>query len=61
MMKLLKSLLLAFSILFTSHCIAQPFADEIQEFKKQDGINPPPANAILFVGSSSFTKMDRCK
>lgn len=55
-MKLLKSLLLAFSILFTSHCIAQPFADEIKEFKKQDGINPPPPNAILFVGSSSFRK-----
>ena len=25
-------------------------------FKKQDSIAPPPKNAILFVGSSSFTK-----
>ncbi len=33
-----------------------PFYDEIQVFKKQDSTNPPPQNAILFVGSSSFTK-----
>ena len=33
-----------------------PFWDEIQNFKKQDSINPPPKNAILFVGSSSFRK-----
>ncbi len=32
----------------------QPFYDEIQNFKKQDSINPPPQHAILFVGSSSF-------
>jgi lysophospholipase L1-like esterase len=31
-----------------------PFWDEIQDFKKQDSIKPPPKNAILFVGSSSF-------
>ncbi|HRI21968.1 MAG TPA: SGNH/GDSL hydrolase family protein [Panacibacter sp.] len=30
------------------------FWDEIQAFKKQDKIKPPPKNAILFVGSSSF-------
>jgi lysophospholipase L1-like esterase len=56
MMKILKSLLLVVGILFTSHCLAQPFADEIQEFKKQDKINLPPSNSILFVGSSSFRK-----
>ncbi|MEP6926225.1 MAG: GDSL-type esterase/lipase family protein [Ginsengibacter sp.] len=33
-----------------------PFYDEIQEFKKQDSIDFPPRNAILFVGSSSFRK-----
>jgi len=33
-----------------------PFWDDIQAFKKQDSIHPPPKNAILFVGSSSFTK-----
>jgi len=35
---------------------AQPFANDIAAFKKQDSIAPPPKNAILFVGSSSFTK-----
>lgn len=33
---------------------AQPFAGEIAEFKRQDSINAPSKNAILFVGSSSF-------
>lgn len=28
--------------------------DEIKAFKKQDSLQPPPKNAILFVGSSSF-------
>ena len=37
---------------------AQPFADEIANFKKQDAISFPPANAILFVGSSSFRKWE---
>jgi lysophospholipase L1-like esterase len=55
-MKILKSFLLVTGIFFTSHCLAQSFADEIKEFKNQDRINPPPVNAILFVGSSSFRK-----
>ncbi|HEV7781338.1 MAG TPA: GDSL-type esterase/lipase family protein [Chitinophagaceae bacterium] len=33
---------------------AQPFANEIAAFKKQDSISFPPKQAILFVGSSSF-------
>ncbi|MBS1917812.1 MAG: G-D-S-L family lipolytic protein [Bacteroidetes bacterium] len=33
-----------------------PFYSDIQHFKKQDSLNPPPLHAILFVGSSSFTK-----
>lgn len=33
-----------------------PFYDEIQTFKKQDSVSSQPKNAILFVGSSSFTK-----
>src|SRR5882757_5846520 len=35
---------------------AQPFIDDIKAFKKQDSISFPPKQAILFVGSSSFTK-----
>jgi lysophospholipase L1-like esterase len=42
-----------FFLLFVSN--AQPFAAEIAAFKKQDSISFPPTNAILFVGSSSFT------
>ena len=34
----------------------QPFWNDIQNFKKQDSISFPPKNAILFIGSSSFTK-----
>ena len=33
-----------------------PFWDDIQAFKHQDSIQMPPQHAILFVGSSSFTK-----
>ena len=36
---------------------AQPrFAADIDKFLKADSINFPPANAIVFTGSSSFTK-----
>lgn len=31
------------------------FWDDIQAFKKKDSVSFPPKNAILFVGSSSFT------
>jgi len=34
----------------------QPFWNDIRVFKKQDSISFPPKNAILFIGSSSFTK-----
>ena len=33
-----------------------PFWNDIQNFKKQDSTSFPPKNAILFIGSSSFTK-----
>jgi lysophospholipase L1-like esterase len=33
-----------------------PFWNDIQAFKHQDSIQEPPQHAILFVGSSSFTK-----
>jgi lysophospholipase L1-like esterase len=32
-----------------------PFWNDIQNFKKQDSATFPPKNAILFIGSSSFT------
>lgn len=33
-----------------------PYVAEIQAFKKQDGVSFPPKNAILLIGSSSFTR-----
>lgn len=33
-----------------------PFWNDIGAFKKQDSIQPPPSNSILFVGSSSFAR-----
>lgn len=46
--------LLAIVYLPKSNAQNPPFYDEIQAFKKQDSIKPPPQHAILFVGSSSF-------
>jgi hypothetical protein len=50
---LLTLLLIGSTTLFAQEA-KPPFWDEIQDFKKQDSIKPPPKNAILFVGSSSF-------
>ncbi|WP_188929563.1 GDSL-type esterase/lipase family protein [Puia dinghuensis] len=36
--------------------VQPPFWNEIAEFKRKDSLHHPPANAILFVGSSSFRK-----
>ena len=33
-----------------------PFWSDIQKFKKTDSAQAPPKNAILFIGSSSFTR-----
>ena len=45
------------SVLSQPSVAAQPpFWNEISEFKRRDSIQHPPANAILFVGSSSFRK-----
>lgn len=35
--------------------VGQPFINEIRQFQKADSAQPPPANPILFIGSSSFT------
>lgn len=55
-MKILKQGLLFVAIIIADHLAAQPFYSDIQKFRAQDSLYPPPANAILFVGSSSFTK-----
>ena len=34
---------------------AQPFSSDIRKFQVADSLHKPPAHAILFVGSSSFT------
>ncbi|HVX49169.1 MAG TPA: GDSL-type esterase/lipase family protein, partial [Chitinophagaceae bacterium] len=44
------------SAFYTATAQQPPFWNDIQHFKKKDSLNPPPQNAILFVGSSSFTK-----
>lgn len=40
---------------------AQPFADEINAFKKQDSMHYPAKHSIVFVGSSSFRKWVKMK
>ena len=40
----------------TSSAQTEPFYNDIQSFKKQDSAHFPAKHAILFVGSSSFTK-----
>jgi lysophospholipase L1-like esterase len=54
MKKLLYKIILPILLLATIVANAQPFANEIAAFKKQDSISFPPKNAILMVGSSSF-------
>lgn len=46
-----------FSVVFmiSNATIAQPFINEIKAFRKADSTSMPPKNAILLVGSSSFT------
>lgn len=52
-----KTLLIIIAFLFTwMHATAQqPFINEINDFKKKDLQQAPPKDAILFIGSSSFT------
>ncbi len=45
-------------VIFTigsSTAISQPFINEIKAFRRADSIAMPPQNAILLIGSSSFT------
>jgi len=56
----MKKIFLALCILICSSLFAQntkpAFWNDIQQFRKQDSVQTPPSNAILFVGSSSFTR-----
>lgn len=55
-MKNALKLILLFLLAFTcSSLLAQPFINEVNYFKKLDSLNAPPANPVLFIGSSSFT------
>ncbi len=51
----MKSVALFFLLFTFCFANAQPFAEDIAIFKKQDSVFFPPKNAILFIGSSSFT------
>lgn len=59
----LKNLLIKCKIALFLQCVTlagmaqqAPFADDIRLFRERDAVTPPPKHAILFVGSSSFTK-----
>jgi len=55
----MKKLVFVLSLLFTTIlCGAQEarFINEIRYFKKLDSLKFPPKNAVLFIGSSSFTR-----
>jgi lysophospholipase L1-like esterase len=55
-MKKLAFILFFLTAFITLKAQDAPFYKEIQNFKKQDSINFPPKNAVLFIGSSTFTK-----
>lgn len=48
--------LLTISFVCTQAIFAQPFIEEINQFRKTDSLVNPPKGKILFVGSSTFTK-----
>lgn len=57
---MLKKVIYSIFVLFaTLSVLAQnnnaPFYNDVLAFKKQDSVKAPPKNAILFIGSSSFT------
>lgn len=57
MQKLVFLVVIGFQVAFLHAVHAQqswPFWKEIQQFKHEDSLQPPPQRAILFVGSSSF-------
>ena len=51
-----KSILFSVLVFICTSTFAQPFINEIKAFRKADSITTPPKNAVLLIGSSSFTK-----
>ncbi len=51
-----KGLIVFFLCMHTLAVFAQPFKQEVEQFKKSDSIVMPPKGQIVFAGSSSFTK-----
>jgi len=54
MKRLTPLFLLLFTFIF-ANAQEVPFFKDIQNFKKKDSVQFPPKNAVLFVGSSTFT------
>ena len=55
-MKVLKIAILFLFVTATLYAQDKPaFYNDIQQFKKQDSTRFPPKNAVLFIGSSTFT------
>lgn len=52
---LIKQILLLFVFISCYAANAQPFINEIKAFRRADSTSMPPQNAILLIGSSSFT------
>jgi len=50
-----KSILFSVLVFICTSTFAQPFINEIKAFRRADSISMPPQNAILLIGSSSFT------
>ena len=54
-MKIIIRFFFCIALLCTTQVFAQPFQNDIKIFKERDSVFKPLPNAILFVGSSSFT------
>jgi lysophospholipase L1-like esterase len=55
-MKLLSKCFILFAFFaIAENAISQPFINEIKAFRRADSTSMPPQNAILLIGSSSFT------
>lgn len=51
-----KFIFLLLLVIVSQQLLAQPFINDIKAFQKADSVSTPAKGAILFIGSSSFTK-----